>query len=61
MRARSRPELIRWVRSNAGFSVADAAEKAGTSEAIARQWEDLKDRGQRPQESPVEIFWPLGL
>lgn len=38
-RARVKPELIRWVRKDAGLSVADAAKKAGTSEAIVRQWE----------------------
>ena len=40
MRARVKPELIRWVRRNAGLSVADAARKAGTSVAIVRRWED---------------------
>ena len=40
MRARVKPELIRWVRSEAGLSVADAAKKAGTSEGIVRQWEE---------------------
>lgn len=40
MRARVKPELIRWVRRNAGLSVADAAKKAGTSVAIVRRWED---------------------
>ena len=39
-RARVKPELIRWVRKDAGLSVADAAKKAGTSEAIVRQWEE---------------------
>ena len=39
MRARVKPELIRWVRRNAGLSVADAARRAGTSEAIVRRWE----------------------
>ena len=40
MRARVKPELIRWVRRNADLSVADAAKKAGTSVAIASRWED---------------------
>ena len=40
MRARVKPELIRWVRRNAGLSVSDAAKKAGTSVAIVRRWED---------------------
>ena len=40
MRARVKPELIRWVRRNAGLSVADAARKAGTSEAIVHRWEN---------------------
>ena len=39
-RARVKPDLIRWVRKDAGLSVADAAKKAGTSEAIVRQWEE---------------------
>lgn len=39
-RARVKPELIRWVRKDAGLSVADAAKKAGTTEAIVQQWED---------------------
>lgn len=40
MRARVKPELIRWVRRNAGLSVADVAKKAGTSVSIVHQWED---------------------
>ncbi len=40
MRARVKPELIRWVRRNAGLSVSDAAKKAGTSAAIVHRWED---------------------
>ena len=39
-RARVKPELIRWVRKDAGLSVADVARKAGASEAIVRQWEE---------------------
>lgn len=39
-RARVKPELIRWVRKDAGLSVTDAAKKAGTTEAIVRQWEE---------------------
>ena len=39
VRARVKPELIRWFRKDAGLSVADAAKKTGTSEAIVRQWE----------------------
>lgn len=39
VRARVKPELIRWVRKDAGLSVGDAAKKAGTTEAIVRQWE----------------------
>ena len=44
VRARVKPELIRWVRKDAGLSVADAAKKAGTSElnswrrAIQDRW-----------------------
>ena len=40
VRARVKPEMIRWVRRDAGLSVSDAARKANTSEAIVRQWEE---------------------
>lgn len=40
VRARVNPELIRWVRKDAGLSVADVAKKAGTREAIVQQWEE---------------------
>ena len=43
VRARVKPELIRWVREDAGLSVAEAATKTGTTETVVRQWE----RGER--------------
>lgn len=39
VRARVKPELIRWAREDAGLSVADAAKKAGTSVSRIEHWE----------------------
>lgn len=38
-RARVKAELIRWVREDAGLTVADVARKTGTSESRVQQWE----------------------
>ena len=38
-RARVKPEMIRWVRKDAGLSVGDVARRTGASETFIRQWE----------------------
>jgi Zn-dependent peptidase ImmA (M78 family)/transcriptional regulator with XRE-family HTH domain len=42
VRARVKPELIRWVREDAGLSVAVVAKKTGTSIERVQQWEEGK-------------------
>lgn len=39
-RARVKAELIRWVREDAGLTIAEVAKKTGTSEARVVQWEN---------------------
>ena len=39
VRARVKPEMIRWVRLDAGLSRSDVARKTGTTESIVREWE----------------------
>lgn len=40
VRALVKPELIRWVREDAGLSIEDVARKTGTKETTVRRWED---------------------
>lgn len=39
VRARVNPEMIRWVRENAGLSIEDAARKAQVRRSAVRSWE----------------------
>ncbi len=39
MRAHVKPEMIRWVREDAGLSIEDAARKAQVRESAVRSWE----------------------
>ncbi len=40
VRALVKPELLRWVREDAGLSIEDVARKTGTKETTVRRWED---------------------
>lgn len=67
VRAKVKPELLKWGRTSAGFSVEEAAEKAGVKPAQVQAWEtpDGEDRPTMNQlralakayRRPISVFY----